>query len=125
MPLPLPSRESLRESGTSNSIKKKVPSQNYSWSHAIYLDNWRELKLLVKITYASQRVLRKLCLYWGLIYKRPSYDFLIAEGPRMMVENHFLAGDYIHTCMENLDLIGWNCTIYDDEIPGQTCSYNI
>ena len=34
----------------------------------------------------------------------------------MMVENHFLAGNYIHTCKENLDLIGWNCTIYDAEI---------
>ena len=34
----------------------------------------------------------------------------------MMVENHFLAGSYIHTCIENFDLIGWNCTIYDAEI---------
>ena len=80
------------------------------------LDNWRQLKLLVQITYSSSRVLRRLCLYWGFTYKRPLYDYLIAEGPRMMVENHFLTGKYIHTCIENLDLIGWNCTIYDAEI---------
>ena len=80
------------------------------------LDNWRKLKHLVKITYSSHRVLRKLCLYWGLTYKRPSYDYLIAEGPRMIVENHFLAGSHIHTCIENLDPIDWRCTIYDAEI---------
>ena len=61
--------ESLHEK-VSEFLQDKVSSQNYSWSHARYLDHWRELKLHVKITYSSHRVLRRLYLYWGLTYTR-------------------------------------------------------